>query len=89
MSITPSSTDMIHPFRADIDALHKRIEADAKVIAALREAAKPFVDWLHHINATGSRRLADNEYPEVSGWPKMRELRALWHAYEQTAGEKS
>ena len=61
----------IEQLSAAIAELNIRHESDAKVIAALREAAKPFIDWLHHIGATGSRRLADEEYPCVSGWPTM------------------
>jgi hypothetical protein len=63
------------------DELHDEaaaaIEARDAMLRECVEAMVPVLEWLNHINATGSRRLSDTEYPEVSGMPIMGTLRDI------------
>jgi hypothetical protein len=43
----------------------------------------PFVLWLNHVAAIGSRRLEDNENPPIYGSPDMRDLRQARAAIAQ------
>jgi len=52
----------------------------------LRKVLEPFVAWLDHICATGSRRLADAEWPPISGSPNMGKLREAKAALEGRDG---
>ena len=61
----------------------------ARLIAAapeLLEALRPFAEWYHHIHATGSRRLEDNEWPPASGMPKIGALKAVRAAIAKATG---
>lgn len=76
--------DRIRQLFAEREAQFNRLshDADARFDALqaenerLRGLLSPFADWFDHIQATGSRRLSDNEWPEVSGMPKMSALHA-------------
>ena len=49
--------------------------AEQKNVLRLVAVLSPFVAWLDHIEATGSRRLEDHEAPAFSGIPNMGQLR--------------
>lgn len=79
----------------DPQAVMPEIVADVReateAIRTAIAAMEPFASWLSHISATGSRKLADNEWPEISGVPNMDQLRALKSALSSLralAGEK-
>ena len=53
---------------------------EQKNVLRLLEVLRPFVQWLDHIEATGSRRLGDHETPPLSGVPSMGQLRKVGFA---------
>lgn len=57
-----------------VRALRADLAAAREEIARLRDALKPFADWCGHVMAIGSRRLADDESPPISGAPDMKHL---------------
>jgi hypothetical protein len=66
---------VIEERNGQLDKADTAPEAAETKLAKAREALKPFKEWRDHIEATSSRRLADNEFAEVSGMPRMGDLR--------------
>ena len=60
---------------ADVREMKAELKAKDRRIAELELALRPMKIWNDHINATGSRRLGDHEFPTIYGAPNMGALR--------------
>ena len=79
----PTGTNLLDATQADAMVRHMveglpAVNSHATLTAALEEARgalEPIKSWVDHLSAIGSRRLADNESPDIYGAPDMGDLR--------------
>ena len=78
-------------FPRDMDFIAAKIESDAKVIAALREALKPFtlIGWMTSDTEHTGRTIVAHMHPESNHEIILSsdDFRRAKAAYEQTAGK--
>ena len=66
-----ATNDLMTEAATEITRLRERVRE-------LEGALRPFAEWAGHIMVTGSRPLADDEYPPSSGCPDFGDLRKAY-----------